>query len=80
MNSLIETLRFRKTMFSIRFRQILSYLHFSYKNNKQSNEDRLFNVQSAIDYFSRKFEKKINLSQNISVNEENDTMALTIKF
>nr|XP_022903201.1 piggyBac transposable element-derived protein 4-like [Onthophagus taurus] len=68
-NPLIETPIFRKTMSRNRFRQILSFLHFSDNNNKPDNADRLFKVQPIIDYFSKKFEDNFNLGQNISIDE-----------
>ncbi|XP_025162453.1 piggyBac transposable element-derived protein 4-like [Harpegnathos saltator] len=68
-NPLIDTPIFRKTMSRNRFRQILSFLHFSDNNNKPDNADRLFKVQSIIDYFSKKFKENFNLSQNISIDE-----------
>nr|XP_012148632.1 PREDICTED: piggyBac transposable element-derived protein 4-like [Megachile rotundata] len=68
-NPLIDTPIFRKTMSRNRFRQILSFLHFSDNNNKPDNADRLFKVQFIIDYFSKKFKENFNLSQNISIDE-----------
>ncbi|XP_068618055.1 piggyBac transposable element-derived protein 4-like [Battus philenor] len=68
-NPLIDTPIFRKTMTRNRFRQILSFLHFSDNNNKPDNADRLFKVQFIIDYFLKKFKDNFNLSQNISIYE-----------
>ncbi|KAI4478589.1 hypothetical protein M0804_011912 [Polistes exclamans] len=44
-NPLLETPIFRKTMSRNRFRQILSFIHFSDNDNKPDNADRLFKVQ-----------------------------------
>lgn len=68
-NPLLETPIFRKTMSRNRFRQILSFLHFSDNNNKPDNADRLFKVQTIIDYFSKKFQENFDLGQNISIDE-----------
>ena len=68
-NPLIETPIFRKTMTRNRFRQTLSYLHFSNNNDKPDNAGRLFKVQPIIDYFSKKFEENFGLGQNISIDE-----------
>ena len=50
-----------------RFRQILSFLHFSDNNNKPDNADRLFKVQPIIDCFSKKLGENFSLGQNISI-------------
>ncbi|KAI4476827.1 hypothetical protein M0804_013271 [Polistes exclamans] len=63
-NPLLETPIFRKTMSRYRFRQILLFLHFSDDDNKPENADRLFKVQTMINYFSKKFQEISNLSQN----------------
>ncbi|XP_068993070.1 piggyBac transposable element-derived protein 4-like [Neodiprion pinetum] len=68
-NPLLDTPIFRKTMSRNRFRQILSFLHFSDNNNKPNNPDRLCKVQFIIDYFSKKFKENFNPSQNISIDE-----------
>ncbi|XP_047360348.1 piggyBac transposable element-derived protein 4-like isoform X2 [Vespa velutina] len=68
-NPLIDTPIFRKTMSRNRFKQILSFLHFSDNNKKPDNADRLFKVQFIINYFSKKFKENFNPSQNISIDE-----------
>lgn len=68
-NPLLETPIFGKTMPRNRFRQILSFLHFSDNNNKPDSGDRLFKVQTIIDYFTKKFQENFNLGQNISIDE-----------
>lgn len=68
-NPLIETPIFSKTMSRNRFRQILSFLHFSDNTTIPETADRLFKIQKIIDYFMNKFKDNYKPKQNLSIHE-----------